>query len=157
MIEIAIPGRDRLEITHLILDLNGTLSLDGIVLDGVAERIQLIARRAAIEIVTADTHGVVDRVARDLGVGWTRLDPHRCGGAQKLERLAQIGPHRVAAIGNGINDVEMLREAGLGIAVLGKEGLATRALLAADVVTGSIEDALDLLIHPLRLYATLRC
>lgn len=157
MIRLDIPGRDDLRLSHLVLDLNGTLSLDGLLLEGVAERVRELSSQVAVEILTADTHGVVDRVAGGLGVAWTRLDPDRCGGVQKLERLAEIGPHRVVAVGNGVNDVEMLREAALGIAVLGREGLATRALLAADVVSGSIADALDLLIHPLRLYATLRC
>ena len=50
----------------------------------------------------------------------------------------------------------MLQEAALGIAVLGPEGLAAEALLAADVVVASIEDALDLLLRPHRLVATLR-
>jgi soluble P-type ATPase len=50
----------------------------------------------------------------------------------------------------------MLEEAALGIAVLGPEGLAVPALLAADVLVASIEDALDLLLNPRRLIATLR-
>jgi soluble P-type ATPase len=50
----------------------------------------------------------------------------------------------------------MLREAALGVAVLGPEGLAVRALAAADVVVASI-DALVLLRSPKRLIATLRC
>jgi len=62
----------------------------------------------------------------------------------------------VVAIGNGANDAAMLQEAALGIAVLGPEGLAAEALLAADVVVASIEDALDLLLRPHRLVATLR-
>jgi soluble P-type ATPase len=50
----------------------------------------------------------------------------------------------------------MLEAAALGIAVLGDEGLATEALQAADVVAGSIVQALDLLIRPARLVATHR-
>lgn len=50
----------------------------------------------------------------------------------------------------------MLAAAALGIAVLGPEGLATEALQAADLVVGQVEDALDLLLHPTRLLATLR-
>jgi len=40
--------------------------------------------------------------------------------------------------------------------VLGPEGLAPTALQAAGVVVGRIEDALDLLLRPQRLIATLR-
>ena len=48
-----------------------------------------------------------------------------------------------------------LKQAALGIAVVQTEE-AMEALLAADVVTPGIVDALDLLLHPDRLKATLR-
>jgi soluble P-type ATPase len=59
-------------------------------------------------------------------------------------------------VGNGANDVDMLAEAALGIAVLGSEGLAVPALIAADVLAASIDEALELLLNPKRLVATLR-
>ncbi len=63
---------------------------------------------------------------------------------------------RVVAIGNGRNDRMMLDAAALGIAVCGAEGAAAETLEAADIVVGRIVDALDLLLHPKRLVATLR-
>jgi soluble P-type ATPase len=60
------------------------------------------------------------------------------------------------AIGNGRNDVNMLAEAALGIAVMGPEGTSSEAVRAADVVVMSINEALDVLLHPERLKATLR-
>jgi soluble P-type ATPase len=50
----------------------------------------------------------------------------------------------------------MLAEAGLGIGVVQAEGAAVQAALAAAVLLPDILAALDLLIHPLRLVATLR-
>jgi soluble P-type ATPase len=50
----------------------------------------------------------------------------------------------------------MLKEAAIGIAVVGPEGASAAALQQADVVTRSIIDALDLLLNPRRLVATLR-
>jgi len=50
----------------------------------------------------------------------------------------------------------MLEAAALGIAVLGSEGMAVASLTAADVVVGSIQDALDILLNAQRLVATLR-
>jgi soluble P-type ATPase len=44
----------------------------------------------------------------------------------------------------------------LGVAVLGCEGLASACLAAADVVVPGVESALDLLLYPRRLMATLR-
>lgn len=50
----------------------------------------------------------------------------------------------------------MLREAGLGICVMSREGVAVPTLLAADVVVPDILTALELLERPMRLVATLR-
>lgn len=35
MIEINIPGRAAYQLEHLVCDVNGTLALDGVLLDGV--------------------------------------------------------------------------------------------------------------------------
>jgi soluble P-type ATPase len=59
-------------------------------------------------------------------------------------------------VGNGRNDRLMLEAAALGLAVILGEGASSATLAAADAVCLSIADALDLLIHPLRLTATLR-
>ena len=60
------------------------------------------------------------------------------------------------AIGNGNNDREMFAESRLAIVVMGTEGCCVQSLLAADIVVNSPLDALDLLLHPDRLVATLR-
>jgi soluble P-type ATPase len=50
----------------------------------------------------------------------------------------------------------MLETAALGISVLGEEGLATSALVASDLTVPHINAALDLLLDPVRIVATLR-
>jgi soluble P-type ATPase len=50
----------------------------------------------------------------------------------------------------------MLQEAALGICILSREGSATQAVLAADIITPDIFTALELLEKPLRIVATLR-
>jgi soluble P-type ATPase len=60
------------------------------------------------------------------------------------------------AIGNGSNDQRILKEAGLGIAVLGAEGLSASALKQADLFVKDVSDAIDLFTKPKRLIATLR-
>jgi soluble P-type ATPase len=77
-------------------------------------------------------------------------------GAEKADLVEQAGAPGVIAIGNGRNDVAMLERAGLAIAVIGPEGAAGELLRAADVVVRDIHDALDLILYPLRLKATLR-
>ena len=50
----------------------------------------------------------------------------------------------------------MMKAVALGIAVVQAEGAAAATLMAADVIAPTVCDALDLLLHPLRLKATLR-
>lgn len=50
----------------------------------------------------------------------------------------------------------MLRMAGVGIAVVQAEGASAEAVAAADVLVPSVTDALDLLLRPRRLVASLR-
>ena len=67
-----------------------------------------------------------------------------------------MGPNKTAVIGNGYNDLFVLKEARLGIVVMGKEGVSVGALLNSDMVVKDIADALDLFVYPLRIKATLR-
>jgi P-type E1-E2 ATPase len=155
VIQIAIPGRSPLQIDHLVLDFNGTLAHDGQLLEGVAERITALSAQLKIHILTADTHGSARAQVADLPCELAIL-PAAEQDTAKREFVLGLGATQTASIGNGLNDRLMLREATLGIAVLGKEGVAVGAITSADVLTSDIIDALDLLIHPLRLIATLR-
>jgi P-type E1-E2 ATPase len=107
-------------------------------------------------LLSADTFGRLDAIGAELGVAATRLRPSEPEAAQKAAVVRALGSVAVVAVGNGANDAAMLREAALGIAVLGPEGLAAEALAAAGLLAASIDDALDLLLHPRRLVATLR-
>ena len=156
MIELDVPGWRRLRLEHLLLDVNGTIARDGELLAGVAERVAALRELLAARVLSADTFGRLDEQARALGIPATRLRPGQPEGAQKAAVVRSLGPAGVVAIGNGANDAEMLTAAAVGIAVLGPEGLSARALASADVVVGSIGDALDLLLRPRRLVATLR-
>jgi soluble P-type ATPase len=143
-----------LEISHLALDLNGTLATDGRVPSAVIGRLHDLASIVHLHILTADTFGTAASLC-DLGVQVSVLGP-----GDQTEAKARIvrafGIAHTAAIGNGMNDEAMLREAAVGILVVGPEGAAVRSLLAADLVVRSIEDALDLFRFPKRLVASLR-
>lgn len=155
MLEISIPDREILTLQHLVLDLNGTLACQGALLPGVGERLTRLRGLLNIHLLTANTHGGGAAIARALGIEFNQLGPG-AGGPQKEAFVAELGPQQVVAIGNGVNDVAMLRRSALGIAVGGGEGTATAAILAADIYVSSIVDALDLLLYPDRLRATLR-
>jgi soluble P-type ATPase len=107
-----------------------------------------------VHILTADTFGTASRLA-GLGAQLTVLGPGDQSQA-KATAIRAFGPAHTAAIGNGMNDEAMLRDAALGILVMGQEGAAVRSLLAADLVVTSINDALDLFRFPKRLVASLR-
>ena len=155
MIQLDIPGRGSVRLNHLVLDVNGTLAKDGRLLDKVAKPIAALRDRVTIHLLTADTYGRQDNIDLMLGLRAVRIPPGD-EGRQKAEYVQQLGAAGVIAIGQGANDAEMLSAAGIGIAVLGDEGLAMAALTSADLVMASIYDALSLLEYPTRLIATLR-
>jgi soluble P-type ATPase len=152
-VPVIVPRGDaELVLDHVVLDVNGTLTVQGGLVPGAAERLDRLRERIELLLVSADTHGTLQDIARALGV-----PARRVGRAEeKAAILAELGPARCAAIGNGRNDRLLLRDAALGIAVCGAEGMAAEVLGAADVVCGSVIDALDLLLHPERIWATLR-
>jgi len=159
MIQISIPGYKTLTLRHLVLDVNGTLALDGVLLPGVAERLAALENNLQIHLLTADTHGRQKEIDRQLGRSARILPPPTPSTSQqflKANFVQELGAESVAAIGNGNNDAGMIQAAGLGIAVLGPEGLAVQTLTAAHLVCANVNNALDLLLHPNRLQATLR-
>jgi len=149
---IAIPGRPPLELEHLLLDVNGTLTDRGELIDGVADKLGRLGETLEAHLLSADTFGSLADVASALGVRSTTV----LDGEEKLALVRELGPERCAAIGNGANDARMLAEAALGIVVIGGEGAASAAIQAADVVCASIGAALDLLLDQQALAATLR-
>ncbi|HEY7066694.1 MAG TPA: HAD family hydrolase [Chloroflexota bacterium] len=157
MITLVIPGAGEYRIHHLLLDVNGTISLDGEPLEGVAERLARLREQVMVELVSADSRGQLGPTAQALGTGSCRVEAGSPEAEQKAARVRALGAESVAAIGNGANDAGMVQAAAVGIAVLGPEGLSTCTLHAADLVAPSILAALDLLLHPHRLASTLEC
>ncbi len=155
MIELTIPGRGRLTLEHLVLDVNGTLALDGELINGVEQALAELRDRLQIHLVTADTHGRQAAIDARLGLQAVRL---QAGGEveQKAAYVRALGAEKTAAIGQGANDAGMLAAAALGIAVMSREGLSTAALQAADLVVPDILAALELFVKPLRIVASLR-
>jgi soluble P-type ATPase len=149
---LEVPGRGPLELEHVVLDVNGTVTERGAVIDGVEERLDRVRDLLEVHLLSADTFGTLSAVASELGARAGTVST----GDDKLAYLSRLGAERCAAVGNGANDVRILEAAALGIAVVGPEGAAGAAVRAADVVCGSILDALDLLADERALVATLR-
>ena len=152
MLKIEIPQRGSIELRHAVFDINGTLAVDGVALPEVAERLQKVAEHLSIHLLTAGTHGHTNELEHALGHSLHVINT----GEEKMRYVQHLGPANVVAFGNGINDSSMLRLAIIGIAILGTEGVSTRTLQAADILVNNPLDALDLLLKPKRLIATLR-
>ena len=155
MIELNIPGRGLIQLNHLVSDVNGTLALDGQLLDGAPKALLALGDRLHLHLLTADTHGRQAQIDDQLGLQAVRIPPGSEAKA-KAAYVHELGSENVVALGQGANDASMLHEAAIGIAVASVEGLAIESLNSADVVVPDIIAALELLEHPTRLVATLR-
>jgi P-type E1-E2 ATPase len=158
-LDVTIPGRGCYSLAHVVLDVNGTVVADGRLIDGVRQRLTGLQQKGLeVHWITADTRGIQSTLDRVLGWPAIRVasDDPRGEAEQKAAFVRELGATNVVAVGNGANDSQMLQQAAIGLAVLGPEGLAVDALLAADVVAPDILTALDLLREPSRLVATLR-
>lgn len=155
MIRIEIPGKGIFEIENVVFDFNGTLAKDGRIHNKVKDRLNLLGKKARVFVLTADTRGDVQERVKRLRVEVIRLQGD-AEAERKLSFLREIGPDRTIAVGNGYNDHLMVKEAALGIAVIGPEGAAKETVMNADVVVTDVLDAIDLILKPLRHKATLR-
>lgn len=155
MIELTIPGRGKIQLLHLVCDVNGTLAIDGKLSEGADERLGRLRKHLQIHLVTANMHGRQEEIDRRLG-----LKAERIGQGDEAEAKAayvrSLGCDNVVAIGQGANDAHMLKQAALGICLLSPEGLSVEALNAADLVAQDILSAFALLENPQRIVASLR-
>lgn len=155
MIELNVPGRGLVQLEHLVCDVNGTLAVDGQLIEGVGKALPRLRDRLAIHLLTADTHGRQADIDRLLGMQASRIQPGD-EASQKRRFIEELDAARVIAVGQGANDAAMLAAAAIGICVFSREGTAVEALLASDLVVPDILVALELIEKPLRLLASLR-
>jgi len=154
MITLQRPGQVALEIDSILIDFEGTLASDRRVHPKAKDKINLLSKRAKIYILTKEEKEHAEEVLKKVKAEIIYLTEGESS-QKKLDLLRQLGANRTVAIGNGVDDVPMIEEAGFGICVLGKEGTFPEAIKKADVVFMNILDALDFLLKPLRQKATL--
>ncbi len=155
MIETVIPNYKTIRLEHLVLDFNGTLACDGLMIEGVRERLNALADHLEIHVLTADTFGKAADQLKGVRCKLSIL-PIENQDICKSDYVRKLGCDKTCCMGNGRNDRIMLKESALGIAVILEEGAAEETLASADIVYTGIASALDLLSNPLRLVATLR-
>jgi len=155
MYSVDIPGFGEVNLEVLVSDFTGTLSVDGVLLPGVEDRLNRISEFMQVQILTADTFGKARKALEKVNCTIDILT----GADHDLQKEAyvkELGSDKVVALGNGNNDRKMLAAARVGIAVAEGEGCAVAAIVAANILVRSAQDGLDLLLNPKRLKATLR-
>ena len=155
MITINIPNQKLIQAKHLVLDYNGTIAIDGTLISGVEEKLNLLANTINIHVITADTFGKAQKSLKNIHCKCTIIKGHKQA-IYKQKFISALGSKDVIAIGNGLNDNLMLKSAVLGIVVIQEEGASIKTIVNADIVCKNILNALDLLSNPLRISATLR-
>jgi soluble P-type ATPase len=153
-IEIDIPGWGSVDIENLVIDLDGTLATDGKVAPEVKEKIGALSKLVKIYILTANPQGPAHEEISGIKAEWIKVS-NEDSKQGKFDFLKTLNLEMTAAVGNGSNDQLILKEAALGIAVLGDEGLSASAIKSADIVVKNIQNALDLFLKPRRLVTIL--
>ena len=168
MISIGRPGQSNLGIESILLDFDGTLAMDRRVHPKAKDKINLLSKRTNIYIFVNPPTPPFNKGGKG-GILAKELIEERLrkvkaeiiyltvgdSSRRKLDLLRQLGPSRCVAIGNGADDAAMVEEAGIGICVIGEEGVSGEGIKNADLVFADILDALDFLLKPLRQKATL--
>jgi len=155
MLHMEIPGKGAYRVEFLVLDMNGAIAVDGRISARCKDKINLLAKRLKVYILSADTRGDARERLGRIPAELVRIEGED-GSEQKKKFVSQLGAEKTIAVGNGYNDHLMVKEAAVGIAVIGREGAAAETICNADVVVTDITDALDLILKPLRQQATLR-
>lgn len=104
----------------MVLDLNGTLTVDGIINANTIFLLKKVAVFLEVHIITADTLGLAVKIQRSLNFK-VHVIRGKHTSAAKAYYIQKLGQREIIAIGNGVNDTAMLGKAAIGIAVLGPE------------------------------------
>jgi soluble P-type ATPase len=158
-ITIDIPGFGKLQINSVLSDYTGTLTFKGKLVAGVRDRLVRLAELVDIHVITADSYGTAEEELKGLPLICRRLEGAN-EDVQKQRYAEKLGPRHIASFGNGNNDrlhMKLVKESGgVTIAVENGEGCAHEAIRNANVIVTGAVNALDLLLEPIRLRATLR-
>jgi soluble P-type ATPase len=92
-IVVELPGALPVELDHLLLDINGTLTCDGRLLDSVADAIAGLRDAVSVRLLSADTFGTARAIADVLGV---ELEPIGHG-HEKRACVERLGAQRRSA------------------------------------------------------------
>jgi len=154
MIILQRPGRTPLEIEFILLNFEGTLATDRRIHPKAKDKLNLLSKRTNIYILTKGEQEAIREILKKVKAEVVYFKEGEVSQG-KLDLLRQLGAAKTVAIGNRVDDVPMIEEAGLGICIIGVEGTSGEAITKADVVFTDILHALDFLLKPMRHEAAL--
>ena len=151
--KIEIPKGKTIEINTIVLDLNGTLAVKGIVSEQTKKLIHKLKElNYRIVLISGDIRGnakiISDKLETELFLGATSQE--------KAEQMQQFDKETTASIGNARIDIGTFENSKISIATMQAEGIHTGILNYVDVIVPTIEDALSLFIDIKSLAGTLR-
>lgn len=156
MIEVHIPGYKDLKIKNVVFDFNGTIAEDGAIKEETKDNIIKLSKLGLkLYVATADTHGSARSQCEGLPID-IKIFQQDDATLSKKNIIEELNKEVTVAIGNGRNDSDMLKESILSMAIIGKEGAFCGSIMEADIVVQDINHAIELLLYPKRLIATLR-
>jgi soluble P-type ATPase len=155
MLLYEIPGRDNIEIENIVFDYNGTIAVDGKLIDGVKDLINSLAGQVDIYILTADTYGTVEKECGDMYAKVLTF-PKENAGDSKKEIVKTLGGDRTICLGNGYNDIPMFEESIIAIGIIEGEGASGKLLSKADIVARNIIEGINIIMNKNMIKATLR-
>lgn len=151
---VSVPGWGTIDLKHVVIDLNGTVTESGRIIPGVLDGLKALRSEGFdIYVLSGDTRNNLHR-SFDGSPGINSVVTNTA--RDKKAFVESIGPGNTVCIGNGNIDAEMFRVARLAICTIQAEGAASKALMEADIVVTHIKDAFDVLLDTDRLIATLR-
>lgn len=150
-----IPGRGNIEIENVIFDYNGTIAVNGEILEGVKSLLLELKKYVNIYILTADTYGTVEKECNGIDVKVLTF-PQKNAGKSKRDIVEKIGGEKTLCVGNGFNDILMFKEAILSIIVIEGEGASGKLFIHADIVARSILEVIEIILNKNKMKATLR-
>lgn len=155
MIVYEIPGRKNIEIRNIVFDYNGTIAINGKLIDGIKKLINKLAESVNVYILTADTYGTVEKECIDINAKILTF-PRENAGQSKGKIVKELGGNNTICIGNGYNDILMFKESILSIGIIEGEGISGKLVAYSDIVTRSIKEGLEILLSKNMIKATLR-
>jgi len=157
MRKIIIPNFGEITIKNVIFDMNGTLQFEGKIAEDIIEKFKELRKIYDIFLISSDTRGNLKSIAEKLQVKYIIINSDDISHEEaKKEELFKLGENITIAVGNGNNDALMLKNAVLGIVIVGKEGASTKSILNSDIIFPDPISAINFLLDEKTMIATLR-